>query len=55
MGNFPPNQPAKKVVANFSHKSILDLRAPHRLQLLHLSPKQKRIIPLILLGDIMAF
>ena len=54
MGNFSPNQPPKKVVANFSHQSILDLRAPHRLQLLHLSPKQRRIIPLILLGDLIA-
>ena len=52
MGNFPPDQPQKKVVFP-GHKSILDIRAPRRLQLLHLSSKQKKIIPFLLLGDIL--
>ncbi|HHP7230818.1 MAG TPA: sugar transferase [Xenococcaceae cyanobacterium] len=54
MGNFSPKQPRNKVSSNFPHKSFLDLRAPHRLQLLHLSPKQRKIIPLVLLGDLIA-
>ena len=51
MGNFPRNEPAKKMVVK-GQKSILDLRAPRPLQLLHLSSKQRKIIPFVLLGDI---
>lgn len=52
MGDSSPDKSKKRVVFS-GHKRILDLRAPRRLQLLHLSSKQKRVIPFVLLGDIL--
>ncbi|VEP13585.1 Exopolysaccharide biosynthesis polyprenyl glycosylphosphotransferase [Hyella patelloides LEGE 07179] len=54
MGNFLADNPSSKHFANYDGKTSSDIRAPSGLRLLHLSKQQKRVIPIMLLGDLTA-
>ena len=54
MGNSLINGSSSKHSANSQEKDTLDIRAPKGLQFFHLSQQQSQVIPIILLGDILA-
>ena len=52
MGSFLTDNPPSK---HFTYRTTsFDIRAPRRLQLLNLSRQQKKVIPIMLLGDVIA-
>ena len=54
MGNLLTDYPSVKHSVHSGKKEMSDIRAPKGLRLFHLSGQQKQVIPIILLGDILA-